>query len=170
MNEIQSQCRILLKLHERLSDLFSGRKGRVQFFQHKDQHEILVIQIRKGHLVDVGSLMMGLSFIIKEHYNIFQGIAMREQLDMPNGGFKESQAFEYAFKHVFLRFKFNPKLQELIFSSKCLKEGEVYQDIARMPYVVSDVIERLPSSEDGSSLSDAEAYLKVMLKGVNDGY
>jgi hypothetical protein len=144
---VRSQCRVLLHLHESLQDLFGGRKGHVQFFQHKDQKEIFVIQIRKGHLVDVGRFLMGLSFHIKEQYHIFQGVAMREQLSMPNGGYPASQDYEYAFKHVFLRFKLRPELQSLLFSSKCLKEGEVYQDIARMPYIIADVLERLEQPE-----------------------
>jgi len=146
---IRSQCHLLLKLHEVLTDRFGGRKGSVQFFQHKDQHDIFVIQIRKGHLVDLGSSLMALSFLIKSQYHVFQGIAMREQLGMPKGGFPAGQDYEYAFKHVFLRFKFHPQLQEMLFNSECLKKDEVYQDMARMPYVIEDVQKRLGGEADG---------------------
>jgi hypothetical protein len=110
---------------------------------HKDQHDIFVIQIRKGHLVDVGRFLMGMSFYIKEQYHIFQGIAMREQLGMPERGYPASQDYEYAFKHVFLRFRLCSQLQEMIFASPCLKDDEVYQDMARIPYVVKDIEEKL---------------------------
>lgn len=140
---IKSQCRILLKLHEKLSDTFGGRKGSVQFFMHKDQSDVFVIQVRKAHLVDIGSTLMALSFFIKEQYEVFQGIAMREQLGMPQNGYPEGQDYEYAFKHVFMRFKFHPQLQELIFTSEKLKDDEVYQDMARMPYVVEDILQHL---------------------------
>lgn len=147
MNKIRSQCRVLLKLHEKLSELFGERKGSVQFFQHKDQSEIFVIQMRRAHLVDIGSTLMALSFFVKEQYHVFQGIAMREQLRMPSTGYPEGQDYEYAFKHVYMRFKFHPQLQELIFTSKNLKPYEVYQDMARMPYVVDDVLDRLTSNK-----------------------
>ena len=148
--KVRSQCKVLLKLHEQLTDLFGGRKGTVQFFRHKDQHSVFVVQIRRGHLVDVGRLMMGLSFEIKGQYDVFQGIAMREQLHMPERGFPDSKNYEYAFKHVFLRFEFHPRLQEMLFASTCLKPNEVYQDIARIPYIVEDVVAHLPGAEPKS--------------------
>lgn len=144
---IKSQCRLLIKFNEKLSELFGGKKGSVQFFQHKDHHDIFIIQIRKAHLVDIGSAVMALSFLIKEQYHVFQGITMREQLGMPPEGYPEGQDYEYAFKHVFMRFKFHPRLQEMLFTSDNLKPKEVYQDMARIPYVVEGILNYLASME-----------------------
>lgn len=135
---VRSQCKILLQLQEKAVELFG--KNTLQFFKHRDQPEIFIIQIRKAHLVDIGSLMMTLSYHIKEQYDVFQGVAMREQLNMPDGGFSEEENYEYAFKHIFLRFKWHPKLQRQIFSSPHLKEDETYQNIKRLPRILKDVL------------------------------
>jgi hypothetical protein len=175
MGEIEAQCDMLLRVHASLQDLFDTFKGSVQFFRHKDQKEIFVIQIRRGHLVDVGRFLMGLSFYIKERYHVFQGVGMREQLKIPQGGYGKGKDYEYAFKHVFLRFQLHPKLQELLFTSGCLKKDEVYQDMARMPYVVKDVLRRAAPASNPKvvqsfvrrqmkALSDKEAYEKAQLK------
>ncbi len=155
---IRSQCGILQDLHDKLLELFGETRGSVQFFQHKDQSEIFVIQIRKGHLVDLGSIMMALSFFIREQYDVFHGIAMREQLRMPKGGFRSSEKYEHAFKHAFLRFKFHPELQKQIFGSKHLKQGEIYQDMVRINPIIVEILEQLevlPSESLSQYLEDS---------------
>ena len=88
---------------------------------------------------------------------------MREQLRMPPRGFDPRQKFEYAYKHTFFRFLLHPRLQEGIFSSDRLKEGEVYQDMPRLPSALEDALKSLDEDYGNSIVS---AYVAKQMAAI----
>jgi hypothetical protein len=142
-DKIYKQVETLLQISSALKEEFNTFRGAVQFFQHKNKPELFVFQIRDAHIADIGRMLMQVSFLVKLEYALLDGMAVKERLNAPPGGFPQSQQYNNAFKHVFLNIRLDPWLQQYIFS-RTPTGPSPFQDVVRLPHVLQNMPRDIP--------------------------
>lgn len=143
-NHIRRQVETLLKISSMLKEEFNTSRGAVQFFSHKNRPELFVFQIREAHVVDVGKMLMSISFLVKMEYALLDGVTLKEKLNVPAEGHPSGQQYLNAFKHVYINIRLDPWLQHYIFS-RAPAGTSPFHDVVRLPHVLQDFARHLPA-------------------------